>query len=239
MVNTFEEEVDEDLRREQIVRLWKKYGLQAIGVFVAAILIAAAAVGWRNYQASKTREASMKYQDAVAPGEAATAKPPLDRIAELDNIEKDLTSGYKLLARFERASALLQAGRIADAAKVFDGIAADSSVDASLRNVAQLKASALLADQLSLAEMKARLEKLAAPDSAFRFLAGDLLGYSAFRVADLQSARNYYQSLTSDLVAPPDIKARAQDMLDEIEQRLPAAAPAKAPAADVSTKASQ
>jgi len=229
------QEVDEDLRREQITRLWKKYGIQAIGAFAVTVLIAAGIVGWKSYHAARAREASLKYQEIVRAGEAATPESPEERLAALDKIEGDLTPGYKLLARFERAAALVEAKRPAEAAKMLDAIAADTSIDETLRNTAQLKAALLLADTLSLSDMKSRLDKLAAPESAFRFLADELLGYAAFRVGDLTAARNYYLAITSDLSAPAGIQQRAQDMLDEVDQRLPpravGAKPAPAPPA--------
>ncbi len=75
--------------------------------------------------------------------------------------------------------------------------------------------------------MRTRLAKLAAPESAYRFVANELIGYAAFRVGDLAAARDAYQSVLSDLSAPQDLKDRVQIMLNEVQQRLPDAPPAK------------
>lgn len=222
------QEVDEDLRREEIFRLWKKYGLQAIGAFAVTVLVAAGVVGWKSYRAQQAQNASLKYQDIVEP--VAGAKSPEVRIAAFDKIESSLTPGYKVLARFERAAALVETNRAAEAAKVFDAIAADSSVESTLRDVARLKATYILTDTLSLADMKSRLAGLAAPESEFRFAANELLGYAALRVGDLAGARTNYLAITSDIAAPEDIHQRAQDMLDEIDQRLPTPATSAKPA---------
>jgi hypothetical protein len=216
-------EVDEDLRRDQVGELWKKYGLQAIAAGVAIVLVAAAVVGWKAYRASTARTASLKYQEVVQAGENATPKAPEERLKALDSITKKLTPGYRVLARFDRAAALIEANHLDEAVKELDTIADDSSVDATLRDVAQIKAAFLRVETVSFAEMKTKLAKLAAPESAFRFSAAEILGYAAFRAGDLAAARTYYQSITSDLSAPADIRQRADDMLTEVEQRLPPA----------------
>jgi hypothetical protein len=217
-------EVDEDLRRDQIGRLWKKYGMQTIAAFVAIVLVAGATVAWRAYRAASARAASLKYQEVVQAGENATQKAPEERLSALDAITNKLTPGYRVLARFDRAAALTEAHHPDEAIKLLDAMAADTSVDAALRDVAQIKAAFLRVEIVSFAEMKSKLAKLAAPESAFRFSAAELLGYAAFRAGDLAAARTYYQSITSDLSAPADIRQRAVDMLSEVEQRLPAAA---------------
>jgi hypothetical protein len=216
------QEVDEDLRRDRIGELWKKYGLQVIAAFVAVVIVAAGVVAWKAYRASTARAASLKYQEVMQAGENSTPKAPEERLSALDAITSKLTPGYLVLARFDRAAALIEASRPDEAIKVLDSIADDTSVDAALRDVAQIKAAFFRVEAVSFSEMKTKLAKLSAPDSAFRFSAAEILGYAAFRAGDLAAARTYYQSITSDLSAPSDIRQRADDMLNEVEQRLPA-----------------
>jgi hypothetical protein len=217
-------EVDEDLRRDQIGLLWKKYGLQMIAAFVAVVLVAGGVVAWKAYRAATARAASLKYQEVVQAGENATQKAPEERLSALDAITSRLTPGYLVLARFDRAAALIETHHQDEAIKVLDAIAAENSVDAVLRDVAQIKAAFLRVETVSFAEMKSKLARLAAPESAFRFSAAEILGYAAFRAGDLAAACTYYQSITSDLSAPADIRQRADDMLSDVEQRLPAVA---------------
>ena len=41
----FIREIDEELRRERLMKLWERYGAYAVG---AAVLIVAATAGWRG-----------------------------------------------------------------------------------------------------------------------------------------------------------------------------------------------
>jgi hypothetical protein len=231
------DEVDEDLRRQQIDRLWKKYGPQSIAAFTVVILIAAGIVGWKEWRKSQARDASYRYQELIQAGEGVKPKAPDATLAGLDKIQGGLTPGYKLLAQFERANALVRDKRLQEAAKILDGIAADGSADQAVRDVATVKSAQLLADGLTLSDMRTRVGKLAVPDNAFRFVANELIGYAAFRVGDLGAARAAYQSIVADLSAPADVKDRAQMMLNEVDQRLPAPpVQAGAPAASAKTK---
>src|ERR1051325_10467726 len=59
-------EVDEEVRREQLKKLWERYGNLLIAGCVAIVL---AAAGWRTYefyQAKQAAEASARFEGAVA-----------------------------------------------------------------------------------------------------------------------------------------------------------------------------
>ncbi len=224
------QEVDEDLRREQINRLWKKYGPQTIAAFVVLLVVAVGIVAYKEWRQSQARVSSEKFQSVIHSGENVKPDDPAVRIAALDKIDAGLTPGYKLLANFERAGALAESGQADAAAKVLDAIAASGSTDEAVRDLAQVKSAMLQADNLTLNDMRARVGKLAVPESAFRFVASELIGYAAFHAGDLATARDSFQTSLSDLAAPPDIKERAQILLNEILQRMPAEPAAAKPA---------
>ena len=65
------DEVDEDVRRDQLKKLWEQYSLYIIAI---AILIIASVGGWRGYQyleAKKAAEAGAAFDKAVELSEGA------------------------------------------------------------------------------------------------------------------------------------------------------------------------
>ena len=61
------DEVDEEVRREQLKKLWDEYSLYFIALMV---LVVAAVGGWRGYQyleAKKAAEAGAAFDKAVEP----------------------------------------------------------------------------------------------------------------------------------------------------------------------------
>ena len=81
------DEVDEEVRREQLKKLWDKYSLYIVAL---ALLIIAGVGGWRGYQyleAKKAAEESMLSQtskEAIAGAEAELAIA----MAQLEAIRK-------------------------------------------------------------------------------------------------------------------------------------------------------
>ena len=235
------QEVDEDLRREEYARLWKRYGGFILAGCLLVVLLAAGQVGWRSYQAHIRQAASLKYQSIVKAGENDAPALTAEGATTLKGAETELTPGYRVLAKLERAGAAVGAKNYSEAIALYDGVAADKNVAQGLRDTAALKSAYLQAESLSLADMRVRIETLAAPESAFRFSANELLGYVAFRTGDYKAARDYFQAILADPSAPGSLRQRSEDMAGLVAARLPAAeAPPKdqqpAPAAKPATK---
>ena len=200
------DEVDEEVRREQLKKLWEKYSLYLIG---AALLIVAAVGGWRGYQyleAKKAAEAGDAFNKAIELSEQG-------KYAEAETAFTDLAAkapaGYRTLSRFRAAGEA--ASRDPNAgAKMFDDIAADGSVGAELQALARLRAAGLLLDTASYAEMKQRLETDAAPSATFRHSARELLALSAWRAHDSAATRQWLDMIALDGDTPPGLRSRAE-----------------------------
>ena len=59
-------EIDEELRRENLLKLWSRYGKYVILVVVLALAIAGAIAAWRSHAASERRAQSGRYSAALA-----------------------------------------------------------------------------------------------------------------------------------------------------------------------------
>ena len=156
------DEVDEDVRRDQLKKLWEQYSLYIIAI---AILIIASVGGWRGYQyleAKKAAEAGAAFDKAVELSEA-------NKHAEAEAAFADLAAkapfGYRVLARL-RAAAEAASRDPQAAAKMFDEIAADRSVGVAEQDLARIRAAQLLLETTSYPNMKQRLEASAAPGAA-------------------------------------------------------------------------
>lgn len=204
-------EVDEEVRRERLQKLWERYSIYIIGL---AVLIVVAMAAWRGYVWLETKKAVT----AGAQFEAAIALGDEGKHAEADaafaKIAADAPAGYRLLARFRAAAELAQT-KPADAVKSYDELAADSSIGPTLQDLAAVRAGMLMVDTASLAEMKRRLDPLAEPSRAFRHSARELLALSAWRNHDVAAARRYLDMIASDGETPPGTRTRA-DMLSAL-----------------------
>ena len=200
------DEVDEEVRREQLKKLWDRY---SIYIIAAALLIIAAVGGWRGYEyleAKKAVEAGAAFDAAL---DLAEQNKHAEAEAAFDKIAATAPSGYRMLARLRAAAEVatrdLQAG-----AKMYDGLAADSSIGAEQQDLARIRAAGLLLDTESYPNMLQRLEVAAKPDATFRHTARELLALSAWRANDTTAARQWLDMIANDGETPAAMRSRAE-----------------------------
>jgi len=199
------DEVDEEVRREQLKKLWEKYSLFIIG---AALLVIAAVGGWRGYQYLEAKKAAEMGDAFNKAAELSTQNKRAEAEAAFADLAAKAPSGYRMLAR------LRAAGEAADrdpkaAAKMFDDIAADriGTVEQAL---ARIRAAGLLLDTASYNDVQQRLQSDAAPDATFRHAARELLALSAYRANDATAARKWLDMIEADNDTPPSLRSRAE-----------------------------
>jgi len=102
------QEVDEDLRREQYLKLWQLYGKYAIAGVIAIVLGVAGHQAWLTWRDRQFQTEAAAYQAAET---LLTAGKTSEGIAKLDQIAAG-KDGFAMLAAFRRAelqAALAQA----------------------------------------------------------------------------------------------------------------------------------
>lgn len=199
-------EVDEEVRREQLKRLWDRYSIYFIALMV---LIVAAVGGWRGYQyfeAKKAAEAGAAFEKAA---ELSDQNKHAEAEAAFTELAAKAPSGYRTLARLRAAGETASRDPKA-AAKMYDDIAADRSVGGEWQDLAKIRAAGLLLDSASYADMQQRLEASATPKSTFRHSAREMLALSAWRNNDATAARKWLDVIAEDGETPPGLRSRAE-----------------------------
>jgi len=200
------DEVDEEVRRDQLKKLWDRYSLYIIAV---AILIVAGVGGWRGYEyleAKKAAEAGAAFDRAV---ELSEQNKHAEAEAAFADLAAKATSGYRMLARLRQAAEIANRDPQA-AAKMYDEIAADRSVGAPEQDLARIRAAQLLLESMTYQNMLQRLEPATAATSTFRHTARELLALSAWRANDGTAARQWLDLIANDGETPPSLRSRAE-----------------------------
>jgi hypothetical protein len=200
------QEVDEEVRREQLNRLWQLYG----NYFVAlCVLIVAGVAGWRGYdywQTKKAGEAGTAFEQAATLAETGKHQ---EAEAAFSKLAADGTAGYRVLARLREAGELSSTDSKA-AVAAYDTIAADSSAGQLIRDLAAVRAGYLLVDSAPYPELQTRLEPLTANGRPFRHSAREILALSAWKSGDMEAARKWTDLIMTDPQTPPQTRSRAQ-----------------------------
>ncbi|MCW5695356.1 MAG: tetratricopeptide repeat protein [Bauldia sp.] len=217
-------EVDEDLRRDRLKKLWQRYGRWVI---VAAVLVVVAVAVWTFMQSQAERRAAESGDRFNAALALASAGSPDEARAALAELEANGANAYPALAAMQSAAILAETGDIEGAVAGYDAIVADRAVEAPLRDVAALRAALLLVDTAPFSTLLSRLTPLTADGNPFRHLARELLAVSAIHHDDMANARDWVLTMLSDNDIPQTTFQRGNAMLGLIASRggLPQAGP--------------
>jgi hypothetical protein len=204
------QEIDEDVRRERLQQLWKRYANYVIGAALLLVLGTAAVVGWREYQNRQNQAQAQRFLAAIdqaTRGEEAAAREAFAKLSA------DAGAGYATLARLREAALLAKTGDAAGAAKVYEQIATDSRVDPVFRDLATIM---IVQDTIATGDPP-KLTQLLAPllgeKNPWRHSALELSALLAQRTGDQAKAKEIYTKLADDLTAPQNMRARATEML--------------------------
>lgn len=201
-------EIDEELRRENFLKLWSRYGKYVLIVVVLAVAIAGAIVAWREHQASERRAQSGRYSAALAlvrEGKNADAAKLFAGLAQEGG-------GYGLLASFEEAELLAKSGDRKGAIVAYDNLAGSSGIDREFRDLAVLLSAMHGLPDGDPKIAVERLQRLTENGNPWRASALELTAAAKLKGGDRNGARDTYKTLADDQSAPQRLRARAAEM---------------------------
>ncbi len=208
-------EVDEDLRRDNLEKLWKKYGLQVIGLAAAVVLGVAGVQGWQAYDLDQRSKFSDRYGAARELAQGGETTAGLDAMIDLSEASGDSYAG---LAAFEEARLRVESGDTGGAIAVWDRIAEGSRLGPGFKEAATLFSILHQIDSGDPAALRARLQPLAADSQPFRSTARELLALIAIGEGDTAAARDLYTKISDDREAPAGLRQRATQMLAALKE---------------------
>lgn len=207
-------EVDEDVRRDQLSKLWKRYGNAIIAVSFGIIAAVSGIKGYEYFQLKQSETAARAYFAAAKlenDGNSAEA-------AKAFAAAKGSHAGFAALASLREAANLAAAGDVEGAVKAYDSIA--TGADPLLAETARVRAAWLLVDTASPADLETRLKGLNTPENAWRNAAREILGLAYYKAGDLPKADGLFNELLADPEAPTSARSRAQILIQVLAPRL-------------------
>lgn len=205
----FIEEVDEDVRRDRMEALWKRYSPVAIGAVVLLLLAVAGHQVWKSWETDKANAAATAFTAAL---NQAQAGKPAEAAQALADLSKTAPKGYAQIARFQQAALLVEAKDVTGAIAVYDAIAADSGVEAAFRDLARYLAVFHGFDVMDADQMRGRLAVIK-PDSPWSANARELQALADLKGGNSEAARKQLTALADDPLVPAGLRGRAAELL--------------------------
>jgi hypothetical protein len=210
------DEVDEELRADRAKKLLQRYAGLIIG---AAVLLVAAVGAWKAmqwYQARETARVADTYLSAMREADAPGAAEHQAALAGFANVASQGMPGYRTLARLRAAALKADTGDLPTALALWNDVAADSSADRLLRDLASLEWALHQIDAGDPALVAARLAPLAAADNPWHPLAEEAQAVLALRQGKPAEASDILKRLAQDVTTPEGVRRRANGLLAEL-----------------------
>jgi len=211
----FIREVDEELQREKLAELAKRYGWIAVTAAVGLVLATAAWVGWQRWNEYRHNTEAERF--AAADGLIGPAGP--ETVSALLHFAREASPGFSALARLRAAARAEDDGVALEA---LEAVAADPAADPLLKDAARLMAAARRLDRDDPATVARSLEPLAGDGGPWRHVARQLLAAAQLKAGARDDAIASLRRLVEDGEAPPTLRSRAAELLDALGAPLPA-----------------
>lgn len=209
--DSFIDEVTEEVRRDRLFRLFRKYGW--IGVVIILGLVIGTA--WTEWSKSRAEARAEAFGDAVI--DALDHGTPDERREALAAVPAE--TGQSAILGLIMASDPVEDKAATLAA--LDKVAADASLTPAYRDLAVLRRVLVAGADLPVADRRSALEGIAAPGSPYRVLAEEQLGYLLIEEGKPDDAIAALTALLQDQEASASLRARLGQVVTALGGTVP------------------
>ena len=199
------DEVNEDLKRDQMQQLWSRYGKYLIVAVIIIVVVVGGRQGYKTWQERQMATAAAVFHNALAADDVRASL-----ITELDN----LSSGYEMLAKFRIAAAQAMAKDYNAAEASYLSLSTDPTVKKIYQQAAILLSVMNAPVTRKTDELATRLAVLEGQAGPWQAMALEQAAGLALRNGNHKTAVKKYETLVGLSETPPGVRQRASQMLE-------------------------
>ncbi|MBW4707738.1 hypothetical protein KX928_08055 [Roseobacter sp. YSTF-M11] len=204
--DSFINEVNEEVRRDRLFGLLKKYGW--IGVLAVILIVGGAA--WNEYRKASIRAEAEALGDGMLA--ALSDSDAAERLDALEQLAPESPAARAVVAMLT-ASTAQENEKTAQAVAELTAIAVDGDVPEVYRQIAGFKALTLQGDTLDAETRKQQFEALANAGSPLRLLALEQIALIDVAEGATEAAIERYQTILQDAAVTSDLQQRALQVI--------------------------
>jgi len=204
--DSFIEEVTEEVRRDRLFAMFRRYGWIAAVVIVAVVGGAA----YNEYRKAQDTAAARALGDAMLA--ALNHDAAADRAEALAGVEAASPGGEAVLD-FLTAAARAEAGETEAAVAALQDIARNGELPEIYRQIAGFKALVLQTDTLPAAERRMQFEALAQPGAPLRLLAEEQIALIDIAEGQTAAAIDRLQAILQDAEVNVVLQQRVRQVI--------------------------
>jgi hypothetical protein len=205
ITDTFVREVDENLRRDQMRDLAKKYSGLMTAVLVLFLAAAGGFIYWQDYkqkQSEKQVEQFAQVFTDIGSGKLSTAAK------QLDDLSESHSKAVRASAMFARAAIAVQQNDTKLATAKFTEIANAKGLPQPYRDAALIRQTSLEFDSLKPEQVIARMQPLAKSGNPWFGSAGELTAMALIKQGKSAAAGRLFADMARDKQVPDSLRAR-------------------------------
>lgn len=204
--DSFIDEVTEEVRRDRLYLLLRRWGW--VGVVVVVLIVGGAA--FNEFRKARDTSQAQELGDAILSSLAENDSSA--RAAGLQGVEAQSPGGDAVLNMLLSASQA-DAGSVQDAVENLNAIAVQGDLPEIYRAIASFKALLLQSDTLPAEDRRIQFEALAAPGAPLRLLAEEQLALIDVSEGKIDAALERLQALRQDAEIGVDLQQRAAQLI--------------------------
>ena len=209
MSEEFVREVDEDIKEEQRIKLWKKVFPYVVSVSLGIIIFTSGYVFWNNYTESLNQQLGDDFTAAV---QLANEEDLDASIVALNRIVDEGSDGYVTLAKMKKASILIQRGELDAGLNIYLDLERNA-VDQSFRDIASIL---YVLNSMDSEDPQGLLDKINKLESSkiWRSSALEMKAFLKLKQNKMEEARETFEAILNLPSTPSSLSTRAKNMLD-------------------------
>lgn len=209
------QEINEELKQEKMRNFWKKYGILATVVVIAALTFA---VSFESIKAWQNKKAQT-WSDAYAYAYNLQIQGKYDEsIAVFKDIEQQNGGIYRDIAQMQIANVLLEQAKNDEALTVLTALVNNPDANVSIQNMAIFKLASYKLDNAPREEIEALLNRLIIDNGSWVNVAKEMKAMLEIREGNLSQALEIYNDILNNNELSDTLKSRVQDMISVLTE---------------------
>ena len=204
-------QVDEELRQDRLLNLWRRYRIYLIG---GLILLISSVLG---YQINKSINQSFyegEVEKYIGTSDLVDFNEVVENLGKIENSNQLLISG---IAQIKIATLLMENGKILESKAKLLEIINDGNADAILTDLATYFYLMSSLNDISIDEMNTYLTSNKLENSSFKYLFKEIIAIKNLLAGNIKISNEKFDELINDKNTPRDIIIRAAKFLDTIK----------------------
>ena len=213
MSEEFIKEVDEDIKEEKRVKLWKKLIPYVISFSLTIILFTSGFVFWKNYTRNMNQTLGDDFTAAV---DLANEDDTDAALLALDRIVDEGSDGYATIAKMKKASLLIDKGVADEGLSIYLDLERNA-VDQSFRDIATILYVLNSMDKIAPETLIKKIEPLE-NSKVWQSSALELKAFIFLKNNNKKLAKETFQSILNLKTSPSSLSTRARNMVEYLKE---------------------